>query len=92
MIPQIPETMGLKLTKHSPPLYQVYQESYQRAIDWYRRQLLDHGIDATEAVLDPYLERWVFYERGKAVLILEHAMIDRVYGLLVLKEFAPDKG
>lgn len=92
MIPQLPESMGLKLTKHTPELYQKHLENYQPAVDWIRKQLLDHGYDCNEAVLDPYTERWTFYERREPVLILHNDVVERVLGILLWKDYMSDKG
>lgn len=68
--------IDMRVTKPRPNLYSVELSCFQRAIDWVREWT---ERDVRSAVLDPYTERWSFYDASGALLfVLPHDLIDRI--------------
>ena len=57
--------------------------SYQEPADWFKKRLAEHGFYTNEVVLDPYTERWMFYEDETFVLAVPHDVMDYVMGKLL---------
>ena len=82
------DRMGIKRHKPAPSLYKVNPELYAEPIAWIRRQLMASGYDVVRAVLDPYMSRWSFYDvDGDFVIAVEHALVERVLGCQLWKEY-----
>lgn len=81
---------GVTRTKITPALFHLQMEVYQIACDWYKRQILATGVFVTRAVLDPYLEVWMFYDEDKFVTAVEHDEMENVLTRLLQKELDTD--
>lgn len=70
------DKLGLRLTKPAPRLFDVALRDYQHAAEWVRAFVSE---DVCGVVLDPYVERWLFYDgAGEFLFALPHDLMERV--------------
>lgn len=85
------DTTGVTRKKPTPELFTMDYSAYQEPVDWVRKQLVPFGFRITEAVLDPYLRVWRFYEGPQFIMQLSHDAMERMLEILIWSERGTEK-